>query len=128
MSHKSESSQPEKSESSATLHGGYKIHWDVTVGIVKNIRLFTYLIARCDSNQGCGVGVGVGVGVGRSRWFWQESDSESESVTTLFHYILPSQDGNKDGNRTLPQTADRRWPRWCVVYGDLSAGVAFVSG
>ena len=55
-----------------------------------------------------------------------ESESESESVTALFHYFLPSQDGNKDGNRTL--RANCRRPRWFVVYGVLSAGVAFVSG
>ena len=37
-----------------------------------------------------------------------------------------SQDENKDGNRTI--RANCRRPRWFVVYGALSAGVAFVSG
>ena len=64
----------------------------------------------------------------RSRKFFIDSDSgpESESVTALLHYFLPSRDGNKDGNRRL--RANCRRSRWFVVYGALSAGVAFASG
>ena len=55
-----------------------------------------------------------------------DSGPESESVTALFHYFLSSQEGNKDGNRTL--RTDCRQPRWFAVYGALIAELAFVSG
>ena len=58
-----------------------------------------------------------------------ESESESTGVGvgySNFYYFLPSQDGNKDGNRTL--RADCRRTRWFAVYGALNAGVAIVSG
>ena len=69
---------------------------------------------------------GVGVGVGKFSSVNFHSDSGPESVTALFHYFLPSHEGNRDGNWTL--LADCRHPRWFVVYGALIAGVAFISG
>ena len=64
----------------------------------------------------------------RSRKIFIASDSgpESESVTALFHYFLPGQDGNENGNRTL--RADGRQVCRVGSYGALIAGVAFVSG
>ena len=99
--------------------------------VIKNKRLLCKIRAAESESESESAGVGSfdrSRSRSRSRQIFIDSDSgpESESVTALFHYFLPSQDENKDGNRTVRAICRR--PRWFVVYGALSAGVAFVSG